>query len=148
MTKTPIKNILTQYGLRKTKPRLALGLLVLEQHPTHWTAESLFEHSKERGYNFSLATIYNTLNQFVDKGLLKRIYLQGNRCYYDTNLEPHHHVYHTISHVLEDIPTESICIDKNISLTLNTPVNKVNNSLKDTPSTIVPQHDIIVYAHD
>ena len=134
MTKIQIENILTKHNLRKTNPRKVLGWLILQNHPTHWTAESLYEHSKTNGYSFSLATVYNTLNQFADKGIVKRIYIQGTLCYFDTNLDEHHHVYHTVSKILEDIPLDSISVDPNLSLTIS--------------NRPMPKHEIIVYAHD
>ena len=124
-----IETALRNHGLRITKPRRALGALVFSKHPTHWTAENLHQYSKEQGHSFPLATVYNTLNQMADKGMLRRIQMQGNLCYYDTNLSPHHHIYHTISKRLEDIPTESI--QPNLT------------NLSDTVS-----FDIIVHAHD
>ena len=103
-----IESLLRKNNLRITKPRLVLGSLVFSKHPTHWTAETLFDVSNATGNCFSLATVYNTLNQFADKGILRRIQLQGNLCYYDTNLEPHHHIYHTVRRESEDVPTDSI----------------------------------------
>ena len=137
MNTTQIETILVNHGLRKTKQRIILGQLIFGLHPTHWTAEQLFSTCKEAGHSFSLATLYNTLNQFADKGLLRRIHLQGNLCYYDTNLEPHHHIYHTISKELEDIPVESI------SATI--PMLSTQLQTKDQP---LPQFDIIVHSHD
>ena len=129
-----IEPLLKRHQLRITKARLVLGSIVFSEHPTHWTAEGLFEVSKASGHSFSLATVYNTLNQFVDKGVLRRIHLQGNLCFYDTNLDPHHHVYHTISKTLEDIPTDSI-------------VTNLPWTTKDT-SANQPDFDIIIHAHD
>ena len=128
-----IESLLRKNNLRITKPRLVLGSLVFSKHPTHWTAETLFDVSNSTGNSFSLATVYNTLNQFADKGILRRIQLQGNLCYYDTNLEPHHHIYHTLRKELEDVPTDSIV----------TSLPFVTSKSEDTPS-----FDIIIHAHD
>ena len=128
-----IESLLRKNNLRITKPRLVLGSLVFSEHPTHWTAETLFDVSNSSGNSFSLATVYNTLNQFADKGILRRIQLQGNLCYYDTNLEPHHHIYHTVRKELEDVPTDSIV----------TSLPFVTSKSEDTPS-----FDIIIHAHD
>ena len=124
-----IETALRNHGLRITKPRLALGQIVFSKHPTHWTAEKLHADSKDQGHAFPLATVYNTLNQMAESGLLRRIKMQGNLCYYDTNLSPHHHVYHTVSKRLEDIPTESI-----------------QSNLTHISSAV--DYDIIVHAHD
>ncbi len=133
MTFADIEQTLRKHGLRKTKPRVELGQIIFSKHPTHWTADSLHQQSLQSEKTFSLATVYNTLNQFADKGILRRIQLQGNLCYYDTNLSQHHHVYHTISKRLEDIPTDSI--------TAQIPWTGLQS--EDTP-----QFDIIVHAHD
>ena len=60
----------------------------------------------------SLATIYNTLNQFSDVGLLREIKLEENVTYYDTNNDHHHHFYDPKQSKLIDIPSEQISLDK------------------------------------
>ena len=59
----------------------------------------------------SLATVYNTLNQFVTAGLMKRITLDTDRTYFDTNVSDHHHLFFEENGVLHDIPGDSIRVE-------------------------------------
>ena len=56
----------------------------------------------------SMATVYNTLHQFVDARLLREVVVSGGCSYFDTNTEPHYHFLHEDSGELEDIPAERI----------------------------------------
>ena len=63
------------------------------------------------GVRVSLATVYNTLNQFVSAGLMKRITLDTERTYFDTNVSDHHHLFFEENGVLHDIPGDSIRVE-------------------------------------
>ena len=52
----------------------------------------------------SLATVYNTLNQLTDAGLLRQVSVDGTKTYFDTNVTAHHHFYLENNHELVDIP--------------------------------------------
>jgi Fur family iron response transcriptional regulator len=93
-------------GLRPTRQRVALARLLFEPGARHLTAEVL--HS-EAGVGVSLATVYNTLHQFVRVGLLREITVQPGRSYFDTNVADHHHFFHEARAELEDI--ESVAVD-------------------------------------
>lgn len=93
-------------GLRPTRQRVALARLLFEPGARHLTAEVL--HS-EAGVGVSLATVYNTLHQFVRVGLLREITVQPGRSYFDTNVADHHHFFHGARAELEDI--ESVAVD-------------------------------------
>jgi Fur family iron response transcriptional regulator len=60
----------------------------------------------------SKATIYNTLGLFAQKGLINEVIIEASKVFYDTNLEKHHHLYHTDTGVLEDISSSEIKIEK------------------------------------
>ena len=55
------------------------------------------------GIRVSLATVYNTLHQFTDAGLLREIVVEPGRSYFDTNISDHHHFFHEHSAELSDI---------------------------------------------
>ncbi len=95
-------------GLRPTRQRLALAKLLFDNGNRHVTAEILHNESLNNGISVSLATVYNTLNQFTDAGLLREIIVDGDRSYFDTNVSQHHHFYHTESGDLEDIDVEEV----------------------------------------
>ncbi|WP_159729088.1 iron response transcriptional regulator IrrA [Methylosinus sp. Ce-a6] len=78
-------------GMRPTRQRVALGGLLFGQGDRHVTAEKLFEEALAAELPVSLATVYNTLHQFTDVGLLREIAVDGARVYFDTNVSEHHH---------------------------------------------------------
>lgn len=62
------------------------------------------------GGNVSLATVYNTLHQFTDAGLLREVVVDSGRTYFDTNTTDHHHFYFETDGRLEDVPGDQIAI--------------------------------------
>ncbi len=101
---------LRQVGLRPTRQRVSLARIMFAQGDRHVTAEDLFTEAKGARVNVSLATVYNALHDFTAKGLLREIFLDTNRSYFDTNTGDHHHFYFERSGRLEDIPTDAIRI--------------------------------------
>ena len=95
-------------GLRPTRQRLALAKLLFEAGDRHVTAEELHVQAREASVSVSLATIYNTLNQFRDSGLLREVIVGPGRSYFDTNTSNHHHFLVEPDAKLVDIPEESI----------------------------------------
>ncbi len=102
-----VKN-LRAVGLRPTRQRLALARLLFGQGNMHVTAESLYDNAQAAGIKVSLATVYNTLHQFTSAGLLRQVVVDSSRCYFDTNVDEHHHFYFEDSGELADIPDELI----------------------------------------
>jgi Fur family iron response transcriptional regulator len=97
-------------GLRPTRQRLALARLLFAHGDRHVTAEGLFTEAKLARVHVSLATVYNALHDFTEKGLLREIFLDSNRSYFDTNTGDHHHFYFERSGRLEDIPADAVRI--------------------------------------
>ena len=80
-------------GLRPTRQRIALASLLFAKGDRHLTAEELHEEAQGAGFPVSLATVYNTLHQFTDAGMLRILAVEGARTYFDTNTSDHHHFY-------------------------------------------------------
>lgn len=95
---------LRKAGLRPTRQRLALGWLLFGKGDRHLTAEQLYEEARGARVNMSLATVYNTLRQFTESGLLREVALFGSKVWYDTNTGPHYHYYVEEQDELFDIP--------------------------------------------
>lgn len=93
---------MTTAGLRPTRQRISLGWLLFSKGFRHLTAENLQEEAQASRVSISLATIYNSLHQFTDAGLLREIAVDGTRTYFDTNTARHHHFL--VDGVLIDIP--------------------------------------------
>jgi Fur family iron response transcriptional regulator len=103
---------LRQAGLRTTQQRLALADLLFSNGNRHVTAEILHGEARSAGLSVSQATIYNTLNQFHEAGLLREVVVEQGRSYFDTNLEDHHHFYVESAHQLIDIARDDISIGR------------------------------------
>lgn len=103
----PIHDMLAEAGLRPTRQRIALGELLFRGCDRHITAERLFEEAVAAHLSVSLATVYNTLHQFTDAGLLREIAVDGARVYFDTNVHDHHHFLVEEDGELYDIPAGS-----------------------------------------
>jgi Fur family transcriptional regulator, iron response regulator len=95
---------LSAAGLRPTRQRLALGWLLFAKGDRHLTAENLQEEAHASRVSISLATIYNSLNQFTQAGLLREIAIDGSKTYFDTNVSDHHHFLVEDTNTLIDIP--------------------------------------------
>jgi Fur family iron response transcriptional regulator len=96
--------------LRPTRQRLALARLLFEKGDRHVAAEELHGEALVAQIPVSLATVYNTLHQFVGAGLLREVVINPGRSYFDTNVSDHHHFFYEDSGRLADIPGGSIAV--------------------------------------
>jgi Fur family iron response transcriptional regulator len=97
-------------GLRPTRQRLALARLLLEGGDRHVTAEQLHGEAVAAAIPVSLATVYNTLHQFTEAGLLREVVVEPGRSYFDTNTSDHHHFFWEATGRLQDIPGECLSV--------------------------------------
>lgn len=98
-------------GLRPTRQRLALARLLFEKGDRHVTADELHAEAEDAGVGVSLATVYNTLNQFTGAGLLREVAVEAGRAYFDTNTSDHHHFFFEEGGKLVDIPAKGLSIE-------------------------------------
>jgi Fur family transcriptional regulator, iron response regulator len=101
---------LRSVGLRPTRQRLALARLLLENRDRHITAEQLHGEAVGADIQVSLATVYNTLHQFTEAGLLREVVVEPGRSYFDTNTTDHHHFFCDADGRLQDIPGEDVMV--------------------------------------
>ena len=99
-----VKSMLRDVGLRPTRQRMALGWILFAKGDRHLTAEMLYEEATKAKVPVSLATVYNTLHQFTDVGLLRQVAVDGSKTYFDTNTTSHHHFFVEGENALVDIP--------------------------------------------
>jgi Fur family iron response transcriptional regulator len=105
-----VRAMLRKVGLRPTRQRMELGWLLFSKGDRHLTAEMLFEEASNARVPVSLATVYNTLNQFTEVGLLRQVAVDGSKTYFDTNTSDHHHFFVEGQNALVDIPSASVTI--------------------------------------
>src|SRR5579863_8319441 len=111
MSTRPFANaleLLRAAGLRPTRQRLALARLLFDRGDRHVSAEQLHGEASAASVPVSLATVYNTLHQFVTAGLLREVVVNPGRSYFDTNVSDHHHFFLEESGRLLDIPGDRI----------------------------------------
>ncbi len=98
---------LADHGVRPTSQRLRIAALLFAK-PQHLTAEQLLAALKAQGLHVSKATVYNTLNLFAEHGLLRNMAAGAERTVFDSNVEPHFHLYDTTTGQLIDIPSSEV----------------------------------------
>ena len=101
---------LRDVNLRPTCQRIALAKMLFEGDDRHITAEMLHQETQKTNTRISLATIYNTLNQFSSAGLLREIVVDSQRCYFDTNTTDHHHFFFEKTNELKDIAVGDVVL--------------------------------------
>jgi Fur family iron response transcriptional regulator len=103
-----VKARLRTAGLRPTRQRMALGWLLFAKGDRHVSAEMLYEEALRAREPLSLATVYNTLRQFSEAGLLRQVSVSGPKTFFDTNVSEHHHFYNEDDETVTDIPGSMI----------------------------------------
>jgi Fur family iron response transcriptional regulator len=107
-----VKAMLRSVGLRPTRQRMALGWMLFGKGDRHITAEMLYEEATKAKVPVSLATVYNTLHQFTDVGLLRQVAVDGSKTYFDTNSTQHHHFFVEGENALLDIADSDVVVGK------------------------------------
>jgi len=102
---------LKRCGLRPTRQRVALAALLFGAGDRHVSAEDLFQEARGAGIQVSLATIYNTLHQFTDAGLLREVPVDSGQSYFDTNVSHHHHFFVPATGEVMDIDGAALSLD-------------------------------------
>lgn len=110
MTTDELRRRLREAGMRPTRQREELADLLFRDGDRHVTAEVLHREAFQEGIQVSLATVYNTLHQFTQAGLLREVVVDSGRAYFDTNTAAHHHFFNTASQDLTDIPVDSVAV--------------------------------------
>ena len=113
-------------GLRPTKQRIKICKLLFDREKTfHFTINDLSKIlKKETSEKISLATIYNTVHSFKEKGYLKEISVDREKSYFDTNTSNHHHFLDVNTNELIDLKNEDV---HNIKIKKRIPGKKINS---------------------
>ncbi len=106
VTADGVDRLLESCDVKPTAQRLAIAR-VLAGACCHWSADQVGDAV---GAEVSRATVYNTLNLFVEKGLLREVVVSQEKVFYDTNTALHHHFYGVDDGRLVDIPLEQLPI--------------------------------------
>lgn len=121
-----ITHRLREVGLRPTRQRIDLASLMFVGDDHHMSAESLHKNATDAGVSVSLATVYNTLHQFTQAGLLREIVVDSGRSYFDTNTSEHHHFFFEDKGILEDISSEDVVLAELPDAPAGTKISRVD----------------------
>ena len=113
-------------GLRPTRQRLSLAAILFAAGDRHVSAESLHKEAVTARMNVSLATVYNTLNQFKAAGLLREVAFEGVRTFFDTNTSNHFHYYIEETDSLVDIGTTELQVNGLPELPAGTEIDRID----------------------
>ena len=102
------KKILNKLYLRPTLQRIAIIDILLKKGNVHVTANSLKQMLNKAKKNIATATIYNNLNELSEKGFLKKVLVEKDKMWFDTNLENHYHLYDEEEDSLTDVMSDNI----------------------------------------
>jgi Fur family transcriptional regulator, iron response regulator len=107
MTRGSASHLLAEHGIQPSAQRLAVAEYVLDttEHPS---ADRVFTVVREHIPMISRATVYNTLNLLVEKGLLRQLVISEGSVAFDPRLERHHHFLDEETGIIHDVPWEAI----------------------------------------
>ena len=113
-------------GLRPTKQRLKICEVLFDREKTfHFTINDLAKNISDKiGEKISLATVYNTVHAFKNKGYLKEISVNSHKSYFDTNITNHHHFFDQDTNQLIDCDEDVI---ENLKVKKNITGKKINS---------------------
>jgi Fur family transcriptional regulator, iron response regulator len=115
MQRDAISKLLAEHGLQVTSQRLDIAEYVLSR-PQHLSADQILGAMRARGSRVSKATVYNTMNLFSERGIVRTVDVDSDRQYYDSRGEPHHHFYNVDTGELTDIPVGAIRLNVDTAL--------------------------------
>lgn len=95
-------------GIKPTQQRVRIAT-VLFARPQHLSADQVLERVSALGERVSKATVYNTLSLFSRKHLIREVFIDPSKVFYDSTTLPHHHIYNVDTGALTDL--ESIHVD-------------------------------------
>ena len=115
MTRDEITELLVRRGVFPTAQRVDVAQVILVR-PQHLSAEQIIAALRNNGSRVSKATVYNTINLFCERGLLKTVDVDPTRQFYDSSTEAHHHFYNVDTGELTDIPVGAIRLNVDTAL--------------------------------
>jgi len=102
-----IEKTLREHGVKPTPQRIAIGTLLLTR-PRHMSAERILGDLRAAGSQISKATVYNTLNLFSEKGIVREVAVDPKHIVYDSTTAVHHHFFNVDTGELIDIDADGL----------------------------------------
>lgn len=102
--------LLRAHDINPTHQRIEIAYALFSRHE-HLSADQVMTIVNDRHAETSKATVYNTLNLFLEKGLIREVIVDPSKVFYDPNTGPHHHLYEVDSGRLTDIAADDVRIE-------------------------------------
>jgi Fur family iron response transcriptional regulator len=102
MSRSDILELFDKHGILPTPQRVEVAEILLVR-PQHMSADQIIDRLRDIGSGVSKATVYNTLNLFGERGIVREVMVDPIRKYYDSTTHPHHHFYNVDTGELNDI---------------------------------------------
>jgi len=106
-TRDTLVEMLRQHDINPTHQRIEIAHALFARGE-HLSADQILAIVNDRHFETSKATVYNTLNLFLEKKLIREVIVDPSKVFYDPNTEPHHHIYNVDSGELTDIDASRI----------------------------------------
>ena len=107
MSRSDIISLFERHGILTTPQRLEVAEILLEK-PQHMSADQIIDRLRDAGSSVSKATVYNTLNLFAERGVVREVMVDPVRKFYDSTTHPHHHFYNVDTGELQDISEDQV----------------------------------------
>jgi Fur family iron response transcriptional regulator len=106
-TRDNLAKVLRGHGINPTHQRIEIAHVIFSRGE-HLSADQILALVNDRASETSKATVYNTLNLFLEKKLVREVIVDPSKVFYDPNTEPHHHFYNVDTGELTDIDARDI----------------------------------------
>lgn len=106
-TRENLAQLLREHDINPTHQRIEIAYALFSRGE-HVSADQVLVSVNDRHAETSKATVYNTLNLFLQKGLIREVIVDPDRVFYDPNTRPHHHLYNVDTGELTDIDADAI----------------------------------------
>ena len=101
MSGESVRKVLRALNIKPTNQRIDIAKFILIKDQ-HLSAEDIFSSLNDSKRGISRATVYNTLNLFADKGLVRRVIIGSSKIYYDSKTTPHSNYYNVDTGEISD----------------------------------------------
>ena len=111
MSRSEILELFEKHNILPTPQRVEVAEILLSR-AQHLSADQIISQLHALKSAVSKATVYNTLNLFSDRGIVREIMVDPIRKYYDSTTHPHHHFYNVDTGELGDIQDSQIAFSE------------------------------------
>ena len=108
-TRETLAEKLRRHGITPTRQRVEIAYALFSRQ-AHLSADQVMAIVNEKHSETSKATVYNTLNLFRQKQLVREVIVDPSKVFYDPNTQPHYHIYNVESGELTDVDASAVQI--------------------------------------